>query len=135
MNNKVAYWAQCRSVLKKIYQSRGITKCELNFEDCWVNDNLSFAHRHKRNWYLDQPELLGSFQETLLACVPCHQILEKDPELTKKMFNQLRDEERPTTMTFKKPEPKKKSKFKTCPKCKTQTTLFVCNHCGTLLTK
>lgn len=79
--------------LKKIYFSKGITACELKFEGCWHDNGLSFAHRHKRIWYKSQPELLEDFNQTILACVQCHQRIERSRELTKEMFIKLRGEE------------------------------------------
>jgi hypothetical protein len=76
--------------LKKIYEDKGITNCELRFNDCWVNNALSFAHRHKRRWYLGQKKLLEDFNQTILACINCHQKIEYNKELTKEVFNRLR---------------------------------------------
>jgi hypothetical protein len=87
---KTLAWNKDRAKLKLIYAEKGITTCELNFAGCWVNNALSFAHHHKRNWYLTCPELLGSFNETILACNPCHSLLEVNKELTDTMFNKLR---------------------------------------------
>ena len=83
-------WNKDRANLKKIYEEKGITTCELNFAGCWVNNALSFAHKHKRSFYWSKPELLGTFEETILACIPCHNVIEHNPELTKAMFDKLR---------------------------------------------
>lgn len=91
--SKEKEWAKARKKLKVIYEEKGITKCELRFGCCWKNNALSFAHRHKRNWYLDKPELLGEFKQTVLACIPCHDIIEDDKELTEEVFKKLRPEE------------------------------------------
>lgn len=79
--------------LKRFYGATDIRSCELRLDGCTGSYALSFAHRHKRNWYLGRPELLSSFNQTVLGCVNCHQIIEKDPELTKKKFLELRGEE------------------------------------------
>ena len=88
--NKVKQWDKARKKLKVIYENKGITTCEIRLKGCWINNGLSFAHRHKRNWYNLKPELLGSFDETLLSCISCHQKIENDKELTEKLFKQLR---------------------------------------------
>jgi hypothetical protein len=87
---RITQWNKYRADLKIIYQKKGITTCELRFKDCWFNNALSFAHHHKRSWYLDKPELLGSFNETILCCTSCHQKIEYDYELTKMVFTKLR---------------------------------------------
>ena len=76
--------------LKKIYEEKGITTCELRLEGCANNWALGFAHRHKRRWYYGIEEQLHSFEETVLACSPCHEKIEYDAELTKNTFNRLR---------------------------------------------
>jgi hypothetical protein len=86
-------WEDQRKKLKEIYLSKGITSCELHLEGCMRDNYLSFAHRHKRSWYWSNPELLGSFQQTLLACIPCHNKIEYKKELTEELFNKLRGEE------------------------------------------
>jgi len=55
---------------------------------------LGFAHRHKRRWYKGKdPSLLDDFNQTVLACQPCHEKIEYDKELTQEMFMRLRGEE------------------------------------------
>ena len=76
--------------LKKIYEDKDIVQCELKFDGCWHNNGLSFAHRHKRNWYLGQKHLLEDFNQTLLACIECHQRIEKNKKLTEKEFEKHR---------------------------------------------
>lgn len=75
-------------ILKYIYNDYGITRCEL----CGTDNMLSFAHKEKREWYRkeDRIPLLSSFQHTLLLCIPCHETIEYDKELTKKTFAELR---------------------------------------------
>lgn len=89
---KTKAWNKDRKKLKTIYKDKGIINCELNLIHCWHFLALSFAHKHKRSWYNTRPELLGSFNQTLLACVPCHRLIEHDLELTTKLFNKLRPE-------------------------------------------
>jgi hypothetical protein len=79
--------------LKRIYVEKDITVCELKFENCWRDNGLSWAHRHKRIFYKSRPELLEDFNQTILACIECHQKIERSRELTKEMFIKLRGEE------------------------------------------
>lgn len=76
--------------LKEQYEELGILACELRFEGCYIDNFLTFAHKHKRVWYLSKPELLYSLDETLLACVKCHDKIEVSRVLTEKMFTVLR---------------------------------------------
>ena len=91
--NRTKEWIEARKKLVVLYKSKRITKCEVGFEGCWKNNALGFAHRHKRSFYLDCPELLGSFEQTILACNPCHDRIEYDRDLTEKVFLKLRGEE------------------------------------------
>jgi len=90
-NKRVEEWNRLRKKLKIEYKNRGITTCEVGLEKCMRDFGLSFAHRHKRVYYYQRPELLGSFNETILACAYCHQEIEKDRELTEMVFKKLRD--------------------------------------------
>jgi len=88
--NKVKEWTIARNKLKEIYFDKGITTCELRLKGCWINNALSFHHRRKRIEYYSCPEKLGEFNETILCCINCHQKVENDRELTRKVFKQLR---------------------------------------------
>ena len=68
-------WESTRLALRKRFQKAGIDYCELHYAGCWVNNNLSFAHSMKRRKIRTQEEL----EEVIVACVPCHQILEVKP--------------------------------------------------------
>ena len=92
-NGKTQYWYRCRQRLKKLFMEKGIISCELKLKDCWGNEALSFAHRHKRRWYYAKEELLQSWKQVILACIPCHQVIEKDAKLTEKVFLKLRGNE------------------------------------------
>lgn len=79
-------------ILKKIYFDKGIRYCEVRIDNkCMSSWGLGFAHRHKRYFYKDKPELLSDFNQTILACSHCHQQLEADNKLTEKVFQCLRD--------------------------------------------
>jgi len=82
-----------QSKLKKIYEEKGVTTCELRLPGCLNYMYLGFAHRHKRRWYKLKPELLDDYNQTVLACVKCHERIEYDKELTATQFRRLRGEE------------------------------------------
>ena len=87
----MSLWDKIRPKVKQLFVSKGIFECELHLAGCWIHNALSFAHRHKRKWYLDKKELLGDFNQIVLACVPCHEKIEDDKEATEKHFVRLRD--------------------------------------------
>lgn len=85
--------------LDAIYKKRGIDYCELNIsEHCLKKEKysygeklkLTYAHRHKRVWYKNKPGMLHSFNETVRACIPCHEMIEHNRKLANKMFTLLR---------------------------------------------
>lgn len=103
--SRVKIWNKIRQkILKPMFESRGITYCEVTkyeFEHGNItqaqaikrNFNLSFHHRHKRDWYKqfeNEEELLGDFDQVLLLGQYYHNKLEYDFELTEKYFNILR---------------------------------------------
>jgi hypothetical protein len=88
------------TILKPIYEAKGIVTCEMEWpHDCWHDNGLSFAHRHKRGWYRTQPEKLAEFDQTLLLCAPAHDWIEYGDkentgrELTEKIFKEKRADE------------------------------------------
>lgn len=70
---RVRAWANTRARLKKQFQAQGITTCELGYIGCARDNLLSFAHGRKRR------KLEGDELETLtiLACIPCHDQIER----------------------------------------------------------
>lgn len=86
--NKNSAWTVARARLKRIFYDKGITNCEIGLPGCVQYTMLSFAHRHKRIWYANDENRtkLGDFDQVLLACIPCHQVIEDSRELTEKYF-------------------------------------------------
>ena len=77
--------------LVKLFRDKEIMSCELKFGNCTRDWGMTFAHLHKRRWYYDKdPDLLADFNQVIIACLNCHQVIEKDAELTKQMFEILR---------------------------------------------
>lgn len=79
----------CNRRLKEIYREKGIRNCEIGLENCLNNWTLGFAHKHRRGYYYTRPGL-DSFEETLLACVSCHQKIDSDKKLLEEVFKRLR---------------------------------------------
>lgn len=86
LGKKGREWNNARRKLKKEYYAKNITTCELMLEGCTATNYLSFAHRYKRR----DPRCEHTFEQTILACIPCHNKIEYDKELTEKMFGILR---------------------------------------------
>ena len=79
--------------LKEQYYEIGIRDCEIQLPNCVKRSWLSFVHRHKRREYYGKEEMLSNIKQVLLGCIPCHSVLEKDSELTEKVFLRLRGED------------------------------------------
>jgi hypothetical protein len=75
-------------ILKDKYRKEGIIECEM----CGSDWGLTFAHRRKRWYYKDKPELLSDMNETRLLCLTCHQKIEYNKKLTEEVFKGLRGE-------------------------------------------
>ena len=86
VGKKVKAWNKARTNLKKEYEEKGITFCELRLKGCKGNSFLGFAHRYKRT----DPRCEHIYKETLLACVVCHDLIENNRGLTEEMFKKLR---------------------------------------------
>lgn len=76
--------------LKKLFQDKGITRCEIGMVGCWYSNALGFAHRKTRRHYYATPEKLYDFNEVIMACVICHQYIEGNKEATEYYFKKLR---------------------------------------------
>ena len=79
--------------LVKLFTDKEIYFCELRFAGCMVGNMLSFAHRHKRREYIGREEMLSNFNQVILGCIPCHMKIEKDAQLTERIFLVLRGED------------------------------------------
>jgi hypothetical protein len=90
-NKRMKAYARIRPKIIQMFIEKGITRCELMLDGCLGDFALAPAHRHKRGWYYERPELLGDFFEVVLACVNCHDKIEFDKKLTEEMFIKIRD--------------------------------------------
>jgi hypothetical protein len=108
--DRVAVWNRIRmSVLKPMFKKLNITYCEVSkylYSQGMITDkqaqdrnfNLSFHHRHKRDWYKQfgrekEEQLLGDFSQVILVGDYYHNMLENNKELSDKWFLALRGEE------------------------------------------
>lgn len=80
------YNKEANQVLKKVFESKGITRCE----NCNGTFALQFAHKHKRIWYRRKLHLLADYNQVLLLCAKCHHDIEYDKDKTKELFERLR---------------------------------------------
>jgi hypothetical protein len=82
---------RANEILRDKFEEKGRMSCELRLKGCTGTWGLSFCHLHKRRWYYDKdPALLYDWQQVVLGCLNCHQIIEQDPELTRQLFKLLR---------------------------------------------
>ena len=72
----------------KMFEEKGITICEVRLKEVMDHSGETPAHRLKRRHYTDGR--INSFEEIVLACPRCHEIMEKDPKLTEEIFKRLR---------------------------------------------
>jgi hypothetical protein len=75
--------------LKKMFEEKGITTCELAFPGCLWDYMLGFAHKDRREAYRGNLARLGAFEEVLLSCVHCHEILDNRSKTTKKQSDAI----------------------------------------------
>lgn len=91
--------ADANKELDRIYAQKFIDYCEAQVSpNCLKREvvsygeklKLTYAHRHKRIWYRSRPHLLYSFNQTIKACLHCHDVLEYDRTLSAAVFARLR---------------------------------------------
>lgn len=87
------YWDKERLKLIKEYADKDIIFCEIGLKGCRGRLFCGFAHRHRRWYYKRRPKLLGTFEQTLLACSLCHQKVDCNKELLEATFLRLRGPE------------------------------------------
>ena len=77
--------------LKEMFVSMGHPeRCEM----CGSTFALSFAHKHRRDHYQGEYEVLvetlSDYNEVIIACIKCHMSIEGKQEMTDEVFNRLR---------------------------------------------
>jgi hypothetical protein len=78
---KICLWAgkktranmKANAKLKREFEAKGITRCELGYPGCTKDDFLSWAHGKKRR-KLQGDELTSC---VILACINCHDVIER----------------------------------------------------------
>ena len=92
--NKTQANKKARIRIAEIAEENNLTRCELNFEGCLGTFGVAPAHRHFRNWYNGDWKKLSDFDQWVVACQHCHQILDDRSKTTEKkveiIFNKLR---------------------------------------------
>lgn len=82
---KTKAWDNARADLKMEFLALGITSCELRYPGCWFDNALGFAHAAKRRKLTAE-----DLNHVVLACNPCHDILEiKPPEEMKRIVDTI----------------------------------------------
>lgn len=84
-------WIRERPKLIQELKRRGIRSCEAKLEGCVGHLFCNLAHRHKRWWYIANPDLITEINQVLYLCTPCHQQIEHDEVLTEMLFHELRN--------------------------------------------
>lgn len=83
---------EANKILNQLFSDLGPRGCEINREGC-ENFPLNFCHRHDRDWYKGNVELLSSFEQVIIGCQYCHEWMDNHKEERRKIFDQLRGEE------------------------------------------
>lgn len=69
-------WNSARPKIKERFLEAGITTCELRYPGCTHADFRTFAHSLRRN----KIQFREDMEEVVLACQPCHAILDAFPQ-------------------------------------------------------
>ena len=77
-------------ILKDKYYLLGVNSCEIKLQGCLGGFTIAPAHRHRRWFYIKQPELLSDINQSVLACQNCHEKIDNNKELLEKVFDKLR---------------------------------------------
>jgi len=79
--------------LKNMYKEIGVNYCEIQLPGC-QGYPLNYCHRHEREWYKGNVELLSSYNQTIIGCQGnCHRKIDQDKKLREEVFMQLRGKE------------------------------------------
>lgn len=79
--------------LIKLFDRKDVRYCEVGISPDCTPMATTFVHRHKKHWYLGKPdELRWSYNQVVKGCIPCHNLLEFNRELTEETFKRLRDD-------------------------------------------
>jgi len=78
---------KARKMIADYCEEHGLLWCRIKLVDCMVGAHAP-AHKKKRRYYKTAEELADP-KEWLPACQNCHDKMEKDSELTKRIFKEV----------------------------------------------
>lgn len=81
---------KARKKIAEIAEELNLNYCEARLEGCMGTFGIAPAHKHKRVFYKGDWEKLSDYKEWIVACQHCHEMMEKNRELTEKVFRRLR---------------------------------------------
>ena len=79
---------KAREMIAFTCTTEDLSFCEVKLAGC-MGEGHAPAHRKKRRHYKTAEELADR-KEWVASCAKCHDKMEKDPELTKLVFKELR---------------------------------------------
>ncbi len=83
---------KARNKIAEICEKNNWTQCVLKLLDC-MGEAHAPAHRHKRGWYKGREKLLHDIKQWVPACQSCHNRIENNKALTKRLFLIIRGKE------------------------------------------
>ena len=78
-----------RGLIADYAKKMKLDRCELNFEGCTKTWPLAPAHRYPRSFYKGDIVLLADPKQWVVACVTCHNILDRRTEESKKLTEEV----------------------------------------------
>ncbi|MCK6462853.1 MAG: hypothetical protein L6Q29_03500 [Candidatus Pacebacteria bacterium] len=84
---------QANKRLKELFFIKGVRNCEIRLENCTLTWPLQYCHRHRRNWYKGDVEKLSDYKQVIIGCQNCHDAIDSNDELLKKVFQKLRGDD------------------------------------------
>ena len=89
--DNLKFWLRNKHKVFQQLEERGIFGCEIRLDNkCTGGLFTTPAHRHKRHWYINTPELLIDLDHVIVACENCHTKIEPNRVLTEEVFQRLR---------------------------------------------
>jgi len=130
IGKKTAEWIEEKKKLIKIYQEKGITRCE----NCGSKYGLSFHHRPRRS----SQKAEHTFEKTRLLCWECHPFFEDNDWADERLFAKPRGYHPKDKIMREKKEKKSKkpdwARPHKCKSCKKIVSMLLCPYCGKVST-
>ena len=90
--NRININKKARKKIAEICRDNDWLYCKIRLDGCMGQAHAP-AHKHKRRWCYDKPdEMLWALDQWLPACTFCHNKIEFNKELTKKVFERNTNE-------------------------------------------